>query len=382
LVIEKLEFLQKGLNFENVVEGKKISPIWYQTQIAALGYARFVENSLNILISELEVTFLKEIKTLVAENKYLFAAQLVQRGLEGCNKFNYHLLEIKAFYNRLSPLRLVHDIPWPEIDWDSMTSRIDNIHENLIITCGETADSLINIPRSKYWPDYFGHSYYILSNECYNAMSNDNEKLFNIIYPKLFAVCLAASERIRDHFKDQEAQTAMIYYTEPIMDLLALSGYALVYSELYQKGFWKVTKIVWDTYFESTGKGEDIIKFITTIVALRGSIYSILPGDLGRTSWQQDFSHKLREMGLLRELSFHPPFENKTKSFHLSPIIRALTRGRTMFFDKIEDVFLGFYIKSRPEALNIGLPHGAESFAKSIIQEQGNDKPLEGEPDD
>ena len=64
-VIEQLEYLCRGLEFEAAIEGRSITPLWYIHQIAALGFVRFLVSSWEALIGELEEVFPKEVEALL-----------------------------------------------------------------------------------------------------------------------------------------------------------------------------------------------------------------------------------------------------------------------------------------------------------------------------
>lgn len=50
--------------------------------------------------------------------------------------------------------------------------------------------------------------------------------------------------------------------TEPVEDLLGISGYALVYSELDKKNFWVVAKNYWEQYLSKVPDSAALVKFL------------------------------------------------------------------------------------------------------------------------
>ena len=55
--------------------------------------------------------------------------------------------------------------------------------------------------------------------------------------------------------------------SEPLENLFEISGYAKLYSELYQNHeLWDAVESLWSAYFESIGNAKQIIQFIVTIV--------------------------------------------------------------------------------------------------------------------
>ena len=135
--------------------------------------------------------------------------------------------------DQLSTLHFVKDIPWPSPDWDGLSKRVLTVKEALITNLAKSSVALSEMPFRKTWPDYFGQSFLVLAEECDNAMATGNEALFNIIFPAYFNAALKAHDRLRVEIgtgTNQEA--ALVFITEPIEDLMHISGYALIYSEL------------------------------------------------------------------------------------------------------------------------------------------------------
>jgi len=103
-VVERLEELHSGLTFEKKVEGHVVSPLWYQQQLAALGFARFIETSVSRLVQELEACFSENAQSLESEGYHIFSAQLVQRGLESAHKYLFHLRKIRQCFDQIATL--------------------------------------------------------------------------------------------------------------------------------------------------------------------------------------------------------------------------------------------------------------------------------------
>ena len=86
-VVEELEYLRKRLSLEQFVEGRLISTAWFRQQIAASGFTRFLSQAGNRLVATLESTYPVQVETLLKEQRTWLAVQLIQTGLEACNKY-------------------------------------------------------------------------------------------------------------------------------------------------------------------------------------------------------------------------------------------------------------------------------------------------------
>lgn len=374
VIEDHLEYLRKGIDFEHAVEGRTVSPLWYQVQIATLGYTRYIEGLFDDLIEELKQFFSDEVSSLFSINRYLFAAQLIQRGLEACHKHSTFLEEAEACFDRLLKVRRVDDIPWTEVNWNLERERISEVREHLIVTFGKLAPELSKLSLPKTYPDYFGHAYSVLAHESYSVMATGKEDLFKKIFPSYFISCLTAYSRLITQLDKYDARTGFGFSTAPIMELLDISGYALIYSELEgNKHYWDTAKELWDKYFTSHKEPNNLAQSIVNIVNTRRSLLTIFPRDYLRTSWQQDLGRRLRQRDLLGESAYELFHGGDYEPKHPSPVIRALTRGHDIFFSEAATVFLVIYLLKRPETKGLDLSPEAESFAKALEREQKHD---------
>jgi hypothetical protein len=179
---------------------------------------------------------------------------------------------------------------------------------------------------------------------------------------------LAAFERLSKELKDYPAQTSVIFSTEPIENLMELSGYAIIYSELGPKNTWATVKAAWDRYFAATRDPAAIAKWLATIMKVRGNQFGIAPGDLQRTSWKQHFEHDMRRRGWLADRWSRSPWERNAKKGHASPVVRALLRGGDAFAD-LSDVFLVLYLLKKVSAEEALITAKTESFADALERE-------------
>jgi len=376
-VIKQLEYLQERIRFEYEVEGKCISPKWYRNQIAAIGMVSFIKEAMEKLVVEYEKLFINQTENLVSEKRYLNAAQIIDRGLEACNKFMFHVDRIHACYDRLSTLHFTKDISWPSPDWDGLSKRVLVVKEALVTNLAKSSIALANMPFKKTWPDYFGQSFLVLAEECDNAMAAGNEALFKKIFPAYFNAALQAHDRLRIEIGSRTNQeAALVFITEPIEDLLHISGYALIYSELDGKKYWDTAKECWDLYLNNHDNPQEVIESINSFVRFRQSVFAILPRATLRTGWQIKLEKRLRDDNVLVDVSDYAfTADRRIKPTHSSKIIQIIARGTmgTIFHDG-QDVFLAMYLANRPEVPGLELPHKAQDFLNTKELLERDDK--------
>jgi hypothetical protein len=372
-VVEQLEYLRKKLALEQFVEGRLISPVWFRQQIAAVGLARFLSKSVNRLVAILESTYPIQVETLLKEQRMLLAVQLVQTGLEACQKYKAHFEDAKVYTEKLTSLRRVAEIPWATIDWDDVSTRVHTVRTRLVIALGQSLPPLAALPQEEQWPDYFGMAYSVLSQEAYIAMATGDEALFQKIIPSVFLASLSAPGRIVEQLQDIDAKMRFIYSTEPVQDILELSGYALIFSELDGKPFWDTMKSLWNKYFAQQQVPQNEADRIMNIIRARQAWPTIFPRAIVRTTWKHDLEGRLRDCGLLNDSYSYEPRAGRQKR-HASAIIRALTRtGGWQLFDSPLDVFLVVFSREQNTSWHLNLPRSAESFTNALQREEAED---------
>jgi hypothetical protein len=243
----------------------------------------------------------------------------------------------------------------------------------LVIALGQALPALATLPQSEQWPDYFGLAYSVLSQEAYISMATGDEALFQKIIPSVFIACLSAPGRVADQLQDIDAKMRFIYSTEPVEDILELSGYAIIYSELDGKTFWDTMRALWNDYFTQQPAPQDGADRFMNIIKARQAWPTIFPRAFVRGTWKQDLEGRLRDRGLLNDTYSYEPRASKQK-LHASAIIGALTRaGHWQLFDSPLNVFLVVYAREKNTAWHLNLPRRAESFADALQREEARD---------
>jgi len=359
-VLKQLKHIQKRLNFEQEVEGTIISPFWYQNQLAALGFVRFFESTIDVLIIELEENYKNNLNTLIYNKQFVFAAQFIQRGLEICDKFDIDSMNV--YFNKISKLRQVKDIPWPEINWNNYKKRIDNIRKHFLIILAEILPEISQIPFLDNLPDYFGQSYIFIAEECYNSLLSNDKALFQKLFPAFFFSSIIAPQKISELEKKYIKKDLDIIKIEPLLNLIELSSYSIIFSELYENDFWDISKSMWDEYLENAENPESIIKLTNDLTNYH--IFKITQPQLMRTAWSQKLIKKIKEhLGL----SEYYMFDDVNISYP-NPIIQYLLRNAHYMNMKL--IFLAEYIIKRPEAQYIEIDRRNKSYIDYLAKEK------------
>jgi hypothetical protein len=375
-VIIALEEMRDLVDFEEQVEGTRRTTSWYLRQRIAYAYGTWYRESLEALLSLFESAFGVDLEALVKDGCWLAAAALGTRALEGCNKFQNHLDALRESHDAWMEWRGHASGEWPSIDWDAIAKRIAAVEERVEISLSALLIPLSGCKKSDMLPDFFGQALGTSTQACFEGIVFDCEQQVMKMFPPLFAASLAAFERLRNELKDFPTQTSVIFSTEPIENLMELSGYAIIYSELGPKNTWATLKTTWDRYFTTVSDPKGVARWLATVMKVRGEQFGINPGDLQRTNWKQHFENDMRHRGWLADRWSRNPWERDREKGHSSPIVRALLRGGDVYSD-LSDVFLVVYLLKIAAGDDVPMTAKTDSFADSLERENqrcANDK--------
>lgn len=363
-VIQEMEFLQDRLDFEFRIEGRIFSPPWLRNEMAALGYVRFLDEMSKALLQEVELALGKEVESQLAAKSFVLVGQLVQRGLEACEKLSKHFIKLKGLHDECSALNRSKEYEWPKIDWDALEARIAALREQFVKALARSSDELAKLPELKSWPDFFGHAYTVLSEECFTAMEAGKEELFRILFPAFFNLVLRANEKLRQKFLGDNRNIRLS--VDPLVDLMAMSGFAAVFAELDNKDFWKLAEQCWNNYFGLFKDEQRRRQIIELLCAVVEPDWRITPRSVMRTRWQQMFGRVLRARGIFRARAFWD--DRRTAVNHPSLLVRVFCRSEDLFTEA-HDVFLTVYVFKRPESAGVQKPHDVESLERDLQPE-------------
>jgi hypothetical protein len=363
VVLEEVESLFDSISAEKLVEGNIFTSEWYVSQLIAGRFIKFIKVSCESFIAELEKTFVQSAVNLRRAGRHLLAAQVISSGVEACRKLHVHLEKARKCVDELNALRKVADIQWTEIAWKDLHEAVHEAFRTLIRTAAGILPVLEKAPSSRYWPDYFGQLYSVVAREAYFAMRRGDDLLFTKLFPPLFVSCILANQKLREQLKERDARTMLSLSIGPIEDIIALSGYAKLFSELDGKDYYSLVTKTWDAYLADFQEAKNPLKAIVALLDYRTVDFSRPARDLERTGWEQNFEQLLWERGLITDgLSRNESSEAQ----HSSRIIQAITRGGTMVLDHASDVFLVDYVMPKLVGESVRFPYTARNLAEIL----------------
>jgi len=361
-VITDTESLLLALRAEKFVEQRIVTPEWYVAQMLALSFIKFIKATCETLVTQAEQTLQERLAELPA--RHLFVAQIISSGIETCDKLHAHFGRIRERVEMLNTLRRVQDVPWVDVDWKYLHERIDQLYRRLMLSAAEILFRLDSLPRSRYWPDFFGQMYTFLAREAYYAMVRGDTELFGSLFPPLFASSISANQKLREELKDRDVNTLLTWSSAPIYDVVELSGYAKLFFELDGKLFYDIVRNTWNAYLASVKDERAVLKFVAALMDYRLRGLFTAARELERIAWQQSFEALLRERGLLGN---DWEYQRSRVKMHPSRWIQEFTRGGVRF-EHASDVFLVEYVMPKLSGENVEFPYSAVNLARELAR--------------
>ncbi|SYZ71945.1 membrane hypothetical protein [Candidatus Zixiibacteriota bacterium] len=354
-ILKSIEELQNSLQFERIVEKGVISPDWYVVQLILKHLLDRYYDSLEASLEILDEDFVEPARALVAEGKFVFAAFHCQRGLELCSKLLAHLPRIEQVWQDSEQYRIEKEIPWTSPDWQKVRDRIETARKSIVGSLANCLPSFSQSDRDDTLPDLFGQGYNIVCWETYQSLIENDSNRFADLFPVLALSAMQAYDKLRKELHGWLPETQIAIAGDPLLDVLDISAYAIVYSELYQNpAIWPSCEKVWASLLKTHAKPQALLAHLITLYEYRHGDLRISPRQTIRTRWKLSLNQKLQELGFISDV-LRPGYLHgiNQHTAHKSKLITVLCRGGHEPLVPIAEVFIVQYVIKRPEGKEI-----------------------------
>ncbi len=355
-LLPSLEDLREKLRLERGIEARTVTPDWYvRSRIAPrfLELARAAVLEARDLLRDMQVN---EVGPLRKQKQPVRAAIHMQRGLELCRRLRKSVASLGKLASELDAAVPKKDRPWPAIDEAGIRATIDSADDAFTFGLAETLPELSGTKRPDDLPDFFGQAYETVCQSCFAALDTKNGGRFRKLFPFLFLGAMAARSRVLGDTGDWDPEVRAIMSAEPIRDLLAVSGYGLIYAELLEMPeLWKTVKETWDNYLQGEAARKEAVGFVALVHRFTETGLRSGPRDMLRTNWERRLSARLREMGLVEETPSLAlgTLDEAPEPKHKSKLVEHLSRYQVIPDTPAEDVFMQAYVRAQPEARDL-----------------------------
>lgn len=361
-VLALLEDIAEGLAFESEIEGERITPRWWVHHMAGRVFVRELQDGINKFVAEVESTLVEPLVGDAAADPELEAVRIFDL-LELTHKIGFHLQTVHAAVGSLAALR--HDPTgdelWPEVSLPDATPA--RLEERLLARLGSVALELPSTPHEPTAPDLFGQAYRRLFDGTFHAILDGRDEVARALFPKTIALADRAWVRLREDLSEQRQRELLIFGTEPLVDMMELSGYALLMSRVTGAGIWTDVEGVWESIF-SGREASELGGLLIAVLSTQENVFALTPGGVGRSGRQIELTRALRDRGIQETERIWGEVGEEP---HADPVVATFAPDDLMgIHHSLADLFVVEYLTHRPDLADLQLSRGVEMLRESI----------------
>lgn len=364
----KIRPLQKRIAFEQKIEQRRLSRPKYLQQLtikAALEeYFKIVRTVADFESSELP----KFAQTLVASGHPAAATQVVLSALHSNWKLPGWYDDLERLFSRYAEYQLYDDEMYklPALDFEELQNQFEVQRSELMkLLSDKNLGSHLFASRAHdtSLPDHFGQTYFVLANECLNALHQNDEEVLERVFQTFFGLAfLAANFKFTDPDLDVNQEFRLHLVSSANKDLATLLGYSILYAEHHQNEALKTIPMqIWEGLLKAATDRKGYLERTMLLSDSRSFSMTASPRDLIRTEWEMKFEALLRDAGYNDRYSSHGPK-------HPSHIVDEFRGG----YYSASDVFFALHVLSEVDLSDDKVNHQITSF-KSRIERRGGE---------
>jgi hypothetical protein len=368
-----LEELRMARNFE-IRSDRAITATWYFQQLVLRGLEYQLEGALLALAGLPAEFYRKRAQEAFDANKVLQAAVTLSRGIEYCHKFLTNLEGVERFIKDAEGRRVLSDLPAPKWDLDGLRKNLIAERLELLEFLCKCIPGLATKDRPANWPDILGRAVHTAGDLCIQAAIDLQPATLARVFRLYLVGVLTVYEKLRHHLRDYDPQTAVTWTTDPIIDLMDVSGYCFLMSEMAgDDSLWNPVREAWKSYLDSVDRPQ-MLGYLAAMVQFHDSLFGIRPRAVWRTGWKMAVDRKLEEVPQEFENGGWMPHRVPR---HKSPLIRVCAREAPMgsMYSGI-DIFVDLYVAQLSDAAGLQF-RNRHRLLDSLDHPTGRDEEVE-----
>lgn len=367
-VLSQVEYLAPRLAFERAVEGKEVSPTWYLAELAMQPEAKHFVQNIAVLTEELPKAYAKLGEAFSAAELPWMTAAMLSRQWEYWHKLSSQTAIWASAWSEMSDERKVQELPWAKFDPESTRASLGAMKTALLKAMSGLQMRLSVLERPATYPDYAGQFLHFSGEAVLDALIDEDIDLLQNIFARYFVGCLTQFTKMRpEDGPDWLVTQNMRVASAAVLDLMGVSGYALLLSELHENTeLWTIVRSTWDKYLTESGH-------VAAIVALVNFVESGLggkPRDILRIRWQRQVEGKLAHLPRKPVDGDAWYMANETEAVHTSRLVQVMaSRVGALSYDG-NDIFVALYLARKPGAEALLQHWQRKSLADDLSDQQ------------
>ena len=363
-----LEEIAAGIAYEQRTEKQRITPPWWVHHLCSRVISKAFSEALTSLVSQVDEALVSPLVTNPPSDPEYNAVRIFEL-LELLNKLTYHMLTAQRALESLQALRHVPSGDELWTDFVLPKEAVPAMEQRLFPLLGLVALELPAKTHDSSRPDLFGQAYRFLFDRTFRAVIAGTDELAGLLFPIVVDVAGRARARLAEDLSDQRAREQIIFGTEPFVDVMELSGYAILMARVNGHGITEVVTDTWNSVFDNN-TSPDLANGLTAVLSTQEDNFALTSGGLARTGRQMELARVLRDKGIISDFG---SWGHQEQPAHNDPIVAVFAPDDLMGVNhSLADLFVVEYLASRPrpDGSSLTLTRGAEGLREAIEHEQ------------
>lgn len=313
----ELAFIVERIEFEQLIEGKRLSKPKYVQQLAVQKLLQHYANVLPAVCGFYQNLLPDFVESLSKMKMSESATQVVLASLHSHWKLPRWFDELANLMDRYH--KYVHyteeQFNFPEINTGEMTQQLASARDNAItrLGSGTMVGHIFEPKHNDELPDHFGQIYFELAEACISALEQNDESKLDKVLPMFMSLAfLAADSKFTDPSLDINNEFRLHLISTVINDLASVLGFSILYGAYFDNVKLSEGALAkFDAWIERATDKQQYFKRMVRLSNPHSFSLSASPRGLIRINWKMSFEHLARhggfgdQMGLKRGVP-HP----------------------------------------------------------------------------
>lgn len=367
----KIGYLQDRIEFEQKIEGHRLSQPRYLQQLTVKMILEYYSEVVQTVANYEKDEFIGFANKMVEIGHPAAATQVVLSTLHSNWKLPGWFADLDSLFQNYLEYEKYDDKEYqlPKIDVEKFQSNFEKQREQLIamLSNKKLGTHLFDFEtRNSNMPDHFGQTYFVLANECFYALDENDEKKLSNVFPTFFSLAfMAANVKFVDPNLDVNQEFRLLLISTANKDIATILGYAILYSEYHgNQELENMPMSIWEEMVGRTENRKEYLENVLRVSDTNNFSWSASPRDIIRTEWKMKFEARFRDDG------FGDRYTSYDSKSHPSDIVEEF---RGTYYDA-SDVFFALKVLDEIELPEDQISHSIINYQSQLARKQGDGK--------
>lgn len=360
-----LAFIVERIEFEQDIEGKRLSKPKYVQQLAVQKllnrYSKILPDVCdfykNIIPSF--VSFMAKLKMSEA------ATQVTLASLHSHWKLPRWFDDLAQIVERYQKYRHYPEEMYalPEINVAEISQKISSARDNAIAMLGDGAmvGHIFNSKHNDELPDHFGQIYFELAEACISALEQNNESKLDKVLPMFLSLAfIAADSKFADPSLDINDEFRLHLISTVINDFASVLGFAILYGAYFENEKLSESALAkFDTWIEHATDKQLYLKRMVLLSNPHSFSMRASPRGRIRINWKMSFEQRARLDGFGDKMSLRRGDQHPNKI--VMEFLDSHSDASHLFFAK--------YVVPQLEPIDFEIDYNITALARGFREE-------------